>query len=210
MHTPVAAVPGVTHLVPSVAPLRTQQRNQSFIVRAANSVCTGHDAQGLRWPGLRLWARRPGRDLADPVRRAGPRPLADPVHRADPLGLVDPLPRRVPLGLVDPLCRPDRLDLVDLECPGGPAGPCGPSLPPGPAGPCGPDAGWPHPATVSATMRTETLNSWRIGRPFGIDASLVSASEDSQETMETVEDWKPRQVRRRLGLLNKYSLRCHL
>ena len=41
--------------------VRTQQRNQSFIVRAANSVCTGHDAQGLRWPGLRLWARRPGR-----------------------------------------------------------------------------------------------------------------------------------------------------
>jgi hypothetical protein len=38
-------------------------------------------------------------------------------------------------------------------------------------------------------MRTETLNSLRIGRPFGIDASLVSASEDSQETMETVEDW---------------------
>jgi hypothetical protein len=38
-------------------------------------------------------------------------------------------------------------------------------------------------------MRTETLNSWRIGRPFGVDASLVSASEDSQETMETVEDW---------------------
>jgi hypothetical protein len=42
-------------------------------------------------------------------------------------------------------------------------------------------------------MRTETLNSWRIGRPFGVDASLVSASEGSQETMETVEDcWKPR------------------
>jgi hypothetical protein len=38
-------------------------------------------------------------------------------------------------------------------------------------------------------MRTETLNSWRIGRPFGVDASLVSASEGSQETMETVEDW---------------------
>jgi hypothetical protein len=39
-------------------------------------------------------------------------------------------------------------------------------------------------------MRTETLNSWRIGRPFGVDdASLVSAPEDSQETMETVEVW---------------------
>jgi len=36
-------------------------------------------------------------------------------------------------------------------------------------------------------MRTETLNSWRIGRPFGVDASLVSVPEDSQETMETVE-----------------------
>jgi hypothetical protein len=36
---------------------RTQQRNQSFIVRAANSVCTGHGTQGLRGPGLCLWAR---------------------------------------------------------------------------------------------------------------------------------------------------------
>ena len=42
---------------------RAQQRNQSFIVRAANSVCTGHDAQGLRGPGLCLWARRPGGTL---------------------------------------------------------------------------------------------------------------------------------------------------
>jgi len=41
----------------------THQRNQSFIVGAANGVCTGHDAQGLRGPGLSLRARRAGGTL---------------------------------------------------------------------------------------------------------------------------------------------------
>ncbi len=58
-------------------------------------------------------------------------------------------------------------------------------------------------------MRTETLNSWRIGRPFGVDASLVSASEGSQETMETVEDcWKPRRQNNARNPWACRNLRC--
>jgi hypothetical protein len=113
MHRPVAAVPGVAHLGPSVAPLAHNNEIRA-IVRAANSLCTGHDTQGLRRPGLSLRARRAGRDLADPVLLEARLDLAGPERPADPLDLVDPLRRPGRLDLVDPLCRPDRLDLVDL------------------------------------------------------------------------------------------------
>jgi hypothetical protein len=89
----------------------THQRNQSFFVRAANSVCTGHDAQRLRGPRLSLRARRSGGTLrtlcagrtcwalrtlcAGWTRWA----LWTPLRRPDPRGLVDPtrvgrIPRR--------------------------------------------------------------------------------------------------------------------
>jgi hypothetical protein len=62
MHTPVAAVPGVAHLVPSVAPLahtNETKRNQGFIVPTANGVRTGHETQGRCGRGISLRARRP-------------------------------------------------------------------------------------------------------------------------------------------------------
>jgi hypothetical protein len=164
MHTPVAAAPGVAHLVPSVAPLA-----HSNEIRASSSA--------QRTVSVPVTTRRA---CAGPGSAFGPGGPAGPGGPCAPGGPAAPCGPCAPGGPAGP-CGP--------SAPPGPAGPCGPSLPPGPAGPCGPDAGWPHPATASATMRTETLNSLRIGRPFGIDASLVSASEDSQETMETVEDW---------------------
>jgi hypothetical protein len=49
-------------LGPSVAPLAHNNEIRA-IVRAANSLCTGHDTQGLRRPGLSLRARRAGGTL---------------------------------------------------------------------------------------------------------------------------------------------------
>ena len=101
MHRPVAAVPGVAHLVPSVAPLAhtneirassSAQRTVSVPV-TTRSACAG--------PALPSGPEA-RRDLADPVRRPDPLGLADLVRRVDPPGLVDPLRRPDPLGLVDP------------------------------------------------------------------------------------------------------------
>jgi hypothetical protein len=124
-----------------------------------------------------------------PCALGGPAGPCGPCAPGGPVGPCGPSAPPGPAGPCGPSLPPGPAGPCGPCAPGGPAGPCGPSLPPGPAGPCGPDAGWPHAATASVTMRTETLNSWRIGRPFGVDATLVSASEDSQETMETVEDW---------------------
>jgi hypothetical protein len=112
MHTPVAAVPGVAHLVPSVAPLA-----HSNEIRASSSA--------QRTVSVPVRTRRAGPGSAfGPGGPAGPGGPCAPGGPAGPCGPCapggHPLPRRVPLGLVDPLCRPDRLDLVDLVCPADP------------------------------------------------------------------------------------------
>jgi hypothetical protein len=188
MHSPVAAVPGVAHLVPSVAPLAhnneirvssSAQRTVSVPVTTRRACAGPGSAFGPGGPAGPCGPCAPG-GPAGPCGPCAPGGPAWPCGPSAPPGPAGPCGPSLPLGPAGP-CGPC--------APGGPAGPCGPSLPPGPAGPCGPDAGWPHAATASVTMRTEILNSWRIGRPFGFDASLVSASEDSQEMMETKHAW---------------------
>ena len=173
-------------MVPSVAPLAhnneirvssSAQRTVSVPVTTRRACAGPGSAFGPGGPAGPCGPGAPG-GPAGPCGPCAPGGPAWPCGPSAPPGPAGPCGPSLPLGPAGP-CGPC--------APGGPAGPWGPSLPPGPAGPCGPDAGWPHAATASVTMRTETLNSWRIGRPFGVDASLVSVPEDSQETMETVE-----------------------
>ena len=153
MHRPVAAVPGVAHLVPSVAPL-------------AHTSETRASSSAQRTVSVPVTTRRAC---------AGP---GSPFGPGGPAG------------------------------PAGPAAPCGPSAPAGPAGPCGPGAGWPHPATASVMMRTEMLNSCRIGRPSGINGSLPQPSERSQETNSVVAAGRGHSDRRRCALSTGHSEFC--
>jgi hypothetical protein len=167
MHRPVAAVPGVAHLVPSVAPLAhtNEIRASSSAQRTVSVPVTTRRA--CADPGSPLGPGGPAGPCG-PCAPGGPAGPCGPCAPGGPAAPCGPSAPPGPAGPCGPSLPPGPAGPCGPCAPGGPAGPCGPSAPPGPAGPCGPDAGWPHPATASVMMRTEMLTS-RIGRPSGID-----------------------------------------
>ena len=160
---PVAAVPGVAHLVPSVAPLAhtNEIRASSSAQRTVSVPVTTRRA--CADPGSPFGPGGPA-GPCEPCAPGGPAGPGGPCAPGGPAGPCGPSAPPGPAGPCGPSLPPGPAGPCGPCAPGGPAGPCGPSLPPGPAGPCGPDAGWPHPATARVMMmRTEMLTS-RMGR----------------------------------------------
>jgi hypothetical protein len=169
---PVAAVPGIAHFPPSVAPLaqtkpaRTSsspQRTLSVPVTtriAAAGPGSPFGPAGPAGPGWPAGPCGPGgpRSPAGPI---GPWPPASPCGPwgpTDPGGPGGPAAPRSPTGPWGPTgpcwpCAP--------WGPAGPTGPAGPASPAGPGGPCGPGAGV-HDASVTIAMAAGMVTNCRI------------------------------------------------
>jgi hypothetical protein len=173
-HRPVAAVPGVAHFAPSVAPLaqtkpaRTSLSPQRTLSAPVTTRIAGagpaspFGPAGPAGPGGPAGPCGPGGPRS-PAGPTGPWPPASPCGPCGPTGPGGPggpAGPRSPTGPWGPTgpcwpCAP--------WGPAGPTGPAGPASPAGPGGPCGPGAGV-HAASVTIAMAAGMITNCRISQ----------------------------------------------
>jgi hypothetical protein len=172
-HRPVAAVPGVTHFAPSVAPLA---HTKPARISPAMQLTVSDPVT------MRTFGGGPGSPFgpAGPDGPAGPAAPCGPGGPRSPLGPAGPCAPASPCGPCGPMapggpgipapprspmepCGPTGPCGPCAPCgPAGPTGPGGPASPAGPGGPCGPGAGL-QPAIITMAMAAENVSSCRIG-----------------------------------------------